>query len=109
MPMSHTCAQAGCPAVVKGRSRCPIHARDGDRQRGTAQERGYNAAWGKARAAYLLKHPICVTCEQRRDFRPATVVDHIVPHRGDKRLFWDSENWQALCATCHGRKTGSGQ
>lgn len=31
----------------------------------------------------------------------ATVVDHIVPHKGDKRLFWDSKNWQALCKPCH--------
>ncbi|MCG8990866.1 HNH endonuclease [Laribacter hongkongensis] len=31
----------------------------------------------------------------------ATVVDHITPHRGDQRLFWDSSNWQPLCASCH--------
>jgi 5-methylcytosine-specific restriction protein A len=42
------------------------------------------------------------------------VVDHIVPHRGDKKLFWDSSNWQALCdgqtgRGCHDRKTWSGQ
>lgn len=35
----------------------------------------------------------------------ATVVDHIVPHRGDDRLFWDEENWQALCKNCHDSKT----
>lgn len=31
----------------------------------------------------------------------ATVVDHIVPHRGDMKLFWDRDNWQALCKACH--------
>jgi hypothetical protein len=31
----------------------------------------------------------------------AVVVDHIVPHRGDMKLFWDSGNWQSLCKTCH--------
>ena len=36
---------------------------------------------------------------------PATVVDHIVPHKGDKKLFWDSGNWQPLCGPCHSRKT----
>jgi 5-methylcytosine-specific restriction protein A len=36
----------------------------------------------------------------------ATVVDHIVPHRGDERLFWDSvNNWQSLCESCHNRAT----
>ena len=28
---------------------------------------------------------------------PATVVDHVEPHRGDERLFWDQEDqWQVL-------------
>ncbi|WP_435645121.1 HNH endonuclease [Butyricicoccus porcorum] len=35
----------------------------------------------------------------------ATVVDHIVPHRGDPKLFWDQTNWQSLCKQCHDRKT----
>jgi 5-methylcytosine-specific restriction protein A len=35
----------------------------------------------------------------------ATVVDHIVPHRGDQRLFWDEANWAALCKPCHDAKT----
>jgi 5-methylcytosine-specific restriction protein A len=33
------------------------------------------------------------------------VVDHIIPHRGNRELFWDTENWQALCTPCHNRKT----
>jgi 5-methylcytosine-specific restriction endonuclease McrA len=28
-------------------------------------------------------------------------VDHIVPHRGNRGLFWARSNWQSLCATCH--------
>ncbi len=32
---------------------------------------------------------------------PATVVDHITPHRGDQALFWDYDNWQSLCKQCH--------
>jgi 5-methylcytosine-specific restriction protein A len=36
----------------------------------------------------------------------ATIVDHIVPHRGNQKLFWDSEhNWQSLCVTHHQEKT----
>lgn len=31
----------------------------------------------------------------------ATVVDHIKPHRGNQKLFWDKENWQSLCTKCH--------
>jgi len=29
--------------------------------------------------------------------KPATDVDHVIPHRGNRSLFWDEENWQALC------------
>lgn len=36
---------------------------------------------------------------------PATVVDHITPHKGNSELFWDSANWQSLCESCHNRKT----
>lgn len=32
---------------------------------------------------------------------PSTVVDHIKPHKGDMSLFWDADNWQSLCTTCH--------
>lgn len=29
------------------------------------------------------------------------VCDHIKPHRGDERLFWDEANLQTLCKACH--------
>jgi 5-methylcytosine-specific restriction endonuclease McrA len=29
------------------------------------------------------------------------VADHIVPHRGDHRLFFDLNNLQTLCKDCH--------
>jgi 5-methylcytosine-specific restriction protein A len=35
----------------------------------------------------------------------ATVVDHVVPHRGDQRLFWDTANWAPSCKPCHDAKT----
>jgi 5-methylcytosine-specific restriction protein A len=48
---------------------------------------------------------MCVHCEEHGEDTAATVVDHIIPHKGDKRLFWDIKNWQPLCASCHGIKT----
>ena len=30
-------------------------------------------------------------------------ADHIVPHKGDHKLFWDPKNHQALCKQCHDR------
>jgi 5-methylcytosine-specific restriction endonuclease McrA len=31
---------------------------------------------------------------------PATVADHVVPHRGDPELFWHGR-LQSLCKACH--------
>lgn len=61
----------------------------------------------KARREYLTAHPLCVKCMADGRYRKATVVDHIVPHRGDERLFWDRSNWQALCKRHHDLKTGN--
>lgn len=33
----------------------------------------------------------------------ATVVDHVVPHRGDVDLFFDATNLQSLCKPHHDR------
>lgn len=69
----------------------------------TSAQRGYDYKWQKARAGYLRVHPLCVMCQARGDVTLATVVDHIVPHRGDKTLFWAEANWQSLCSTHHSR------
>ena len=45
------------------------------------------------------------TTDVGRKYVRATVVDHIIPHRGDQKLFWDQNNWQALCKSCHDKKT----
>lgn len=76
-----------------------------DARRGTSQERGYDSRWQRARLGYLAKHPLCVRCMDDAVVEPARHVDHIQPHRGDKALFWNSDNWQALCESCHNAKT----
>jgi 5-methylcytosine-specific restriction protein A len=69
-------------------------------------DRGYDARWRKARLAYLRAHPLCVACEKEGNVTPASVVDHIIPHKGDRALFWDSENnWESLCEHHHNVKT----
>lgn len=76
-------------------------------ERPSANKRGYNTRWQKARAVYLSHHPLCAECEKHGRLTPATVVDHIVPHKGDSKLFWDKDNWQPLCKQCHDRKTAT--
>ncbi|WP_305954200.1 HNH endonuclease signature motif containing protein [Paenibacillus sp. FSL H8-0259] len=54
---------------------------------------------------YLENNPVCVMCLAAGTVEAATVVDHIIPHKGDDKLFWRRSNWQPLCASCHGEKT----
>lgn len=61
----------------------------------------YNYTWQQKRARYLAAHPFCVRCRSMGLFVASTVVDHIIPHQGDQKLFWDETNWQALCKFCH--------
>ena len=37
--------------------------------------------------------------------KEATVVDHIKPHKGNEKLFYDLKNLQSMCKPCHDRKT----
>ncbi|MHA6692046.1 HNH endonuclease signature motif containing protein [Devosia sp. A449] len=71
-----------------------------DTRRPNATARGYDHAWRKARAEFLVLNPWCSWpgCNA-----PASVVDHIMAHRGNQALFWNRANWQALCAPCHNR------
>jgi len=68
---------------------------DARRASGSAR---YPYWWRKARLAYLAAHPYCRMCGNH-----ATVVDHVIPHRGDDSLFENRQNWQPLCAPCHNR------
>lgn len=73
----------------------------------TTAQRGYGSRWQKARATFLSRpeNVLCRMCSERGLMVLATVVDHVIPHRGDQALFWDTSNWQPLCRRCHdGRK-----
>lgn len=72
-------------------------------KRKTASQRGYGGKWRKARLLYLADNPLCVFCSDRGIVEAATVVDHIIPHKGDQKLFWKQSNWQPLCTTCHNK------
>ena len=68
---------------------------------------GYGYRWQVFREWWLRRNPLCVACKKKGRIVEATVVDHIVPHKGDMKLFWDSGNFQALCVKCHATKTAS--
>lgn len=101
------CKHPGCAALVEAGERyCEKHKPLHPEEARPAAGRGYTSRWQRARRKYLETHPLCVECAKQGRYVRATVVDHIVPHRGDKKLFWDQSNWQSLCAHHHNLKTG---
>lgn len=57
--------------------------------------------WKRERKEHLKKHPYCQCPHHRGKYVPGNVVDHIKPHKGDPRLFWDKTNRQTLTKECH--------
>lgn len=78
-----------------------------DKTRAGSSARGYGFKWQKARKRFLEENPLCVICQAKQLVKAARIVDHIIPHKGNADLFWDKRNWQALCASCHSRKTAT--
>jgi len=79
----------------------PVRVPSWRSDRRTAAERGYGSRWRKAREAFLRDYPLCQYCQEDGKVEPATVVNHIKPHKGDQGLFWDQANWQAVCKPHH--------
>jgi 5-methylcytosine-specific restriction protein A len=89
-----------------------------ERDQQSAFARGYTKAWAKASKAFRVRYPRCGMrpngvrpvmshCFDIGQHTPAALVDHVVPHGGDKALFWDEANWQSMCVPCHLWKTAA--
>lgn len=72
-----------------------------ERERGSARRRGYDTTWDKQARLFKLQHPLCLGCQAVGRVTPTEVVDHIIPHRGDRLLFVDPDNRQPSCAWHH--------
>jgi 5-methylcytosine-specific restriction endonuclease McrA len=60
------------------------------------------ASWQRRRRHQLMVEPLCRLCLEAGRVTPATVCDHVVPHRGDFTAFRLGE-LRSLCAECHNR------
>ena len=47
-----------------------------------------SARWARIRRHQLVEHALCKFCLERGIVEPATIYDHIEPHRGDVNKFW---------------------
>lgn len=62
----------------------------------------YNlAAWKAARKVQLHRQPLCELCLKMGHTKPATVVNHRIPHKGEWTLFTDPKNHQSVCKPHH--------
>ena len=108
------CKQPGCAELVRGGGYCAKHKKtaavngSGDKRRRGSEAWHYlynRGKWGELRAMQLLLQPFCVECAKAGRRRRAEEVDHITPHKGDEELFFNVDNLQSLCKSCHSRKT----
>lgn len=56
--------------------------------------------WRRLRQQQLQAEPLCRTCDEVGVITPATICDHVEPHRGDPVKFWAGP-FQSLCKPCH--------
>jgi 5-methylcytosine-specific restriction protein A len=57
--------------------------------------------WRWLRLERLSSEPLCRMCAIRNRVVAAEHVDHIKPHKGNEVLFYDYDNTQSLCGSCH--------
>lgn len=110
---SRPCSHPSCPNTTRDQY-CEdhIHLKKensylANTSRASASRRGYGNRWRRYRYFYLSQHPYCAHCFSQGRVVPATVVDHIEPHKGSYELFWKEGNHQGLCEKCHNRKTAT--
>ena len=113
------CRHPGCSALVRD-GYCDAHRpkRTNDRSQ-EAQSWRWMYRTGKwldeLRPEQLLREPFCRECARQyppsdpRHRTPATVVDHIIPHRGEWDVFIDPDDLQSLCKRHHDIKTAQEQ
>ena len=80
-----------------------IDSRDEQRSVGAAWRSWYGTArWKRLRMAVLMRDRFtCRMCGAVEGDLSKLVADHVIPHRGRERMFWDEDNLQCLCRVCH--------
>jgi 5-methylcytosine-specific restriction enzyme A len=84
----------GTAPALNGRQRSDLN-------RSSPRKRGYTAQWDRASLAFRGQHPLCLGCEAVGLVELSKQTDHVIPHKGDRVLFWDMSKWQAACDWHH--------
>ena len=100
--IKRACLYPGCINHAVKNGKCDVHKQQDRSNEAEDRHRFYKQKqWRKFAKTYLIEHPLCVLCA---GLTAATQVDHIVP-RSEGGDDWDEANLQALCQSCHSRKT----
>lgn len=101
------CCVPGCTNyALSGKGRCANHIRKMQTDYREKTNAMYKTGrWREKRRRQLEREPLCRECLKHNELTQATEVDHIVPHKGDKTLFFDDGNLQSLCHKHHSIKT----
>lgn len=105
------CRHPGCRSLTR-EGYCPKHKPKRASRRTSAEYHSWYSltVWtDDLRPMQLLREPFCRECARRGVRTWATVVDHVVPHRGDWTKFIDRGNLQSLCKHHHDQKTAREQ
>lgn len=61
--------------------------------------------WRRFRLWFLSRHPLCAECERNGWSVAANEVHHLIERSVCPERTFDEENCQALCKSCHTRKS----
>lgn len=110
---AHPCKHPFCSNKVKGSPYCPKHElerklepkqNNWHTKKGPTDPFYYSKAWRRTTKAYRRANPLCEKCDRKGKLIPATCTDHITPWKnGGSKFDWN--NLQALCYSCHAKKT----
>ena len=107
--MGVKCMRIGCMDTVVAKQLCAKHqpksASVVHRNRADYHKLYSTKGWQALRRKVLSNTPLCERCSTDDSPTIATDVDHVQPHKGDTKLFYNSNNLQALCHRCHSYKT----
>ena len=102
------CRKPGCVQAISSPGFCEKHIKNSDgwsqTNRASPSARGYDWKWRKTRGRILERDSgLCQLCLEQGLLIPASEVDHIVSRANGGND--DSDNLQAICRSCHKKKT----
>ena len=102
------CRKPGCVQAISSPGFCEKHVKSSDgwsqTNRASPSARGYDWKWRKTRGRILERDSgLCQLCLEQGLLIPASEVDHIVSRANGGND--DSDNLQAICRSCHKKKT----